>query len=106
MDDLMLAQLLAAWLQAEGRKVLVAQLSDIYRPPPEDDKDYIQRRQLLTCHLDLSAARILHLGGLRVPPQKVVLWLEQRGAPPGWGLLSPGIVVLVAVEAQVCKEVI
>jgi hypothetical protein len=79
---------LHCWLQAQGRRVLAAQVDD-----SETGDDEIKQ---MMSGLDLSAARILQLGRGQLPPQKGVLWLEQAHAAQEWGQLSPGLVVLVA----------
>jgi hypothetical protein len=90
------------WLQAQGRQVMGAQLFDIDKLR-QVNEDELQRMQLLASSLDLSAARILQLGLVQVPPQQGVLWLEQVGATEEWGQLCPGLVVLAAPCAQVRK---
>jgi hypothetical protein len=95
-------------VQAIGRKVLVAQFGRADEDDQWIEPQSLQRRQLLVSGLDLSAARILQLGPLQAPPQKGVLWLEQWGAAAKWGLMSPGLVVLVSPRAQVrtgCRSV-
>jgi hypothetical protein len=72
------------WLQAQGCRVLAAQVNE-----DEDDEE-----QKIVSALDLSAARILQLGWNQLLPQEGVLWLDNRPASPMWGQLSPGLVVL------------
>jgi hypothetical protein len=67
----------------------------------DEDLEEVQRRQHSISGLDLSAARILMLGEVQLPPQKGVLWLEQRDAAAEWGQLSPGLVVLASHNSQV-----
>jgi hypothetical protein len=83
--------LLYWWLQAQGCRVLAAQV---------DDAKNNDLQQMIS-GLDLSAARILQLGRGHVPPQKGVLWLEQADAAPEWGQLSPRLVVLVTSNTLV-----
>jgi hypothetical protein len=67
-----------------------------------EDPEEQRRIAALLPSLDLSAARVLILGGVPVPPQGGVLWLEGRGAPAeAWARRSPRMVVLLAQEAQV-----
>jgi hypothetical protein len=84
--------------------VLVAQFGRADEDDQWIEPRSLQRRQLLVSGVDLSAARILQLGPLQVPPQKGVLWLEQWGASAEWGLRSPGLVVLASPRAQVCTR--
>jgi hypothetical protein len=51
--------------------------------------------------LHLSAACILQLRQVQVPPQKGVLWLEQEDVAPEWGQMSSGLVVLVTRKTLV-----
>jgi hypothetical protein len=52
--------------------------------------------------IDLSSARIVLLGRVRVPPQTKVLWLEQDGAAaPIWEPPPPRLVVLTARGSEV-----
>jgi hypothetical protein len=84
-----------AFLQAKGLALLAVQV-DV------DDNTERQRiRDLLTSDLDVTQARVLQLGGLQVPPQQGVLWLEQHTVTREWADLSPGLVVLAAGRAQV-----
>jgi hypothetical protein len=85
--------MLHCWLQAQGRRVLAAQVDD-----SETGDDEIKQ---MMSGLDLSAARILLLGQGQGPPQKGLLWLEQEDVAPEWGQMSPGLVVLVARKTLV-----
>jgi hypothetical protein len=73
--------------------VLAAQVDD-----SETGDDEI--KQMMSC-LGLSAARILQLRQVQVPPQEGVLWLEQEDVAPEWGHMSLGLVVLVARKTLV-----
>jgi hypothetical protein len=111
-------------LQAQGRPVVAAQVdvgatsaekrrliedSVTYNLSEEDERaaqataqERLRIQTLLSSGaLDVSKARILQLGAVQVPPQKGVLWLEQKDVTDEWVELSPGLVVLGARKSQV-----
>ena len=102
---------LAACLQAKGRSLAAAQLAPSYpmdgkaKMYLDDDAAAMEQqkiKELLTKNiLDLSSARILFLGGQRVPPQQRVLWLELWAPSTIWEPLPAGLVVLSALRPEV-----
>jgi hypothetical protein len=78
--------------------VLIAQLynEDERRELWRRNEAGLQHRQQLLSDLDLSAARVLQLGGVPLPPQEGVLWLERQEATAEWGQLCPELVVLIS----------
>jgi hypothetical protein len=90
--------------------VVAAQLgaSTRWRVSDADASERQRVAKLLESGLDLSAARILLLGKVQVPPQQRamwqrVLWLEHCKGPAAiWEPLPLGLVLVVAQEAKVC----